>query len=141
MEPAGETSGLARLSTAIGESSRDVPLDRLDPIRGGELDHACLAKLVDALADQIVMDDRFNAIDLDLVRALLFLQSNDPRIKGRVLKYLRCEDLSAGDKAMLGGIIPREYDDAPQWLIQRLGELMAALESVPLIFAAAQPET
>src|SRR4051794_31762475 len=32
-EPAGETSGLLRLSTAVAESSRDVPFDRLDPIR------------------------------------------------------------------------------------------------------------
>ena len=59
------------------------------------------------------MDDRFNAIDLDLVRALLYLQSNDPRIKGRVLKYLRCEDLSAPDRALLGGIVPRTYDEPP----------------------------
>src|SRR4051812_26929879 len=139
-EPSGETTGLLRLSTAVAESSRDVAIDRLDPIRSGELDHPCLARLVDALADQVVMDDRFNAIDLDLVRALLFLQSHDPRIKGRVLKYLRCEDLSAQDRALLGGIVPRTYDDAPQWIIQRLGELTAALESAPLILAVDQLE-
>src|SRR5947208_2524312 len=91
--------------------------------------HEAARATFDALADQVVMDDRFNAIDLDLVRALLFLQSHDPRIKGRVLKYLRCEDLSAQDRALLGGIVPRTYDDAPQWIIQRLGELTAALES------------
>src|SRR3954453_65534 len=62
-EPSGETTGLLRLSTAVAESSRDVAIDRLDPIRSGELDHPCLARLVDALADQVVMDDRFNAID------------------------------------------------------------------------------
>ena len=139
-ETTGESSGLLRLSTALAESSKWVALDRLDQIRGGELDHACLAKLVDALADQIIMDDRFNAIDLDLVRGLLFLQSNDPRIKSRVLKYLRCEDLSDADRDLLGGIVPRTYDDAPQWLIQRLGELMAALESVPLILCVDQLE-
>jgi hypothetical protein len=139
-EPAGETTGLLRLSTAVAESSKGVPLERLDQIRSGELDHECLAKLVEALADQIVMDDRFNAIDLDLVRALLFLQSNDPRIKGRVLKYLRCEDLAAQDRELLGGLVPRTYDDAPQWLIQRLGELMAALESLPLILCVDQLE-
>ena len=139
-EPSGETSGLLRLSSAVAESSRDVPFDRLDPIRNGDLDDACMARLVDALADQIVMDDRFNAIDLDLIRALLFLQSRDPRIKGRVLKYLRCEDLSTQDRVLLGGIIPRTYDDAPQWLVQRLGELMSALESVPLILAVDQLE-
>ena len=139
-EPAGETTGLMRLSTALAESSKGVSLGRLDQIRSGELDHECLAKLVEALADQIVMDDRFNAIDLDLVRALLFLQSNDPRIKGRVLKYLRCEDLAPQDRDLLGGLVPRTYDDAPQWLIQRLGELMAALESVPLILCVDQLE-
>jgi hypothetical protein len=139
-EPASDTTGLLRLSTAIAESSRGVPLERLDQIRSGELDHDCLAKLVEALADQIVMDDRFNAIDLDLVRALLFLQSNDPRIKGRVLKYLRCEDLAPHDRDLLGSLVPRTYDDAPQWLIQRLGELMAALESVSLILCVDQLE-
>src|SRR3954447_20930943 len=139
-EPGGEATGLMRLSTAVAESSKSVPLDRLDQIRSGELDHRCLAKLVDALADQIVMDDRFNTIDLDLVRALIYLQSHDPRIKGRVLKYLRCEDLSIPDRVMLGGLVPRTYEDAPEWLVQRLGELMSALESVPLILAVDQLE-
>jgi hypothetical protein len=139
-EPMGETTGLLRLSTAVAESSTGVPLERLDQIRSGEIDHECLAKLVDALADQIVMDDRFNTIDLDLVRALIFLQSNDPRIKGWVLKYLRCEDLAAQDRDLLGGLVPRTYDDAPQWLIQRLGEPMAALESLPLVLCIDQLE-
>jgi hypothetical protein len=139
-EPAGETTGLLRLSNAVAESGSLVALDRLDPIRSGELDHECLARLVEALADQIVMDDRFNTIDLDLIRALLFLQSNDPRIKGRVLKFLRCEDLSASDRTLLGGLVPRTYDDAPQWLIQHLGKLMDALESLPLILCVDQLE-
>ncbi|HMB04219.1 MAG TPA: helicase HerA-like domain-containing protein [Isosphaeraceae bacterium] len=139
-ESAGETSGLMRLSTAMAEGAKGLSIDRLDPIRNDELDPACLAKLIDALADQIVMDDRFNNIDIDLIRALLFLQSDDPRIKGRVLKYLRCEGLSDHDRRLLGGIVPRSYDDAPQWLIQRLGELMAALEGVPLILCVDQLE-
>src|SRR5512135_2678757 len=139
-ESAGETSGLMRLSTAMAEGAKGLSIDRLDPIRNDELDPACLAKLIDALADQIVMDDRFNNIDIDLIRALLFLQSHDPRIKGRVLKYLRCEELSDRDRRLLGGIAPRSYGDAPHWLIQRLGELMAALEGVPLILCVDQLE-
>ncbi len=108
-EPEGETSALIRISTAIAESCHNIPFDRLEQIRGGELDHGCLSKLIDALADQIVMDDRFNNIDIDLIRALLYLQSNDPRIKSRVLKYLRCEDLSDHDRRLLGGTVPRNY--------------------------------
>src|SRR5690606_37019124 len=91
-------------------------------------------------ADQVVMDDRFNAIDFELVRALLYLQVDDPRIRSRVLKYLRCEDLSPRDRTLLGGIVPRTYDDAPERLVQRLGELMAALESVPLVLCVDQLE-
>lgn len=136
----GETSGLMRLSGLIAESTKGVSVDRLDQIRNDELDHGCLAKLIDALADQAVMDDRFNSLDIDLVRALLYLQANDPRIKSRVLKYLRCEQLSDHDRNLLGGMVARDYDDAPQWLIQRLGELMANVGSVPLILCVDQLE-
>lgn len=137
---AGETSGLMRLSTMIAESPKGVSIDRVDQIRNDELEPGCLAKLVDALADQVVMDDRFNSVDIDLVRALLFLQANDPRVKSRVLKYLRCEKLSDHDRSILGGMVARDYDDAPQWLIQRLGELMAHVGSVPLILCVDQLE-
>ncbi len=139
-EHAGETTGLMRLSTSIAESPKGVGWDRLEQIRSGELDSDCLAKMIDSLADQIVMDDRFNSIDIDLVRVLLYLQRGEPRIKSRVLKYLRCEDMSEADRNMLGGIVPRVYEDAPQWLIQRLAELMAALESAPLILCVDQLE-
>ena len=139
-EQAGEISSLMRLSTAIAESPKGVGWDRLEQIRNGELDPGCLAKMIDSLADQIVMDDRFNRIDLDLVRALLYLQRGDPRIKSRVLKYLRCEDLSEADRNLLGEIVPRTYDAAPEWLIQRLADLMAALESAPLILCVDQLE-
>ena len=140
-EQTGDTTGLMRLSTAIAESPKGVGWDQLEQIRSGELDSGCLAKLIDALADQIVMDDRFNSIDIDLVRVLIYLQRGDPRIKSRVLKYLRCEDLSEADRNLLGGIVPRGlYEDAPQWLIQRLGELMYSLESAPLILCVDQLE-
>ncbi len=139
-ESLGETSGLSRLSAALAESPRGVAIDRLDAIRNEGLDPGCLAKLIDALADQIVMDDRFHSIDFDLIRALLYLQCNDPRIKGRVLKYLRCEDLSDADRRLLGGIVPRSYDIAPTWLLQGLGKLMAALESAPLVLCVDQLE-
>lgn len=138
--PADETSGLMRLSTAIAESPRDLAMDRLDAIRNGELDPPCLAKVVDALADQVVLDDRFNRVDIDLVRALLYLQTDDPRIRSRVLKYLRCEDLTERDREMLGGLVPRSYDDAPQRLVRRLGELMASLDGVPLVLLVDQLE-
>ena len=138
--PFGETTGLMRLSTALAESSRGIPIERLAQLREDELDAKCLGRLVDALADQIVEDERFNDVDLDLVRALLYLQRDDPRLRGRVLKYLRCEDLSPSDRQALGGLTPRTYPEAPERVVALLGQLMGSVESVPLIVCLDQLE-
>ena len=58
-----------------------------------------------------MLDDRFREVDVFLIQALLYLQCDDPRIKARVLMYLRCEDLTTTDRRLLGGIIPRTYAD------------------------------
>ncbi len=137
-ESQSETTGLMRLSNALGESSREVPRDRLDQLRERGLNQGSIDQLVSDLADLIVRDERFSTIDVYLVQALLYLQCNDPPIKARVLKYLRCEDLTEHDRRLLGGIIPCTYSDAPQRLIQRLGELMWVIERVPLILCVDQ---
>ena len=139
-DPHGETTGLMRLSTALAESSRFVPDERLAQLREDDLEAACLGRLVDALADQIVEDQRFNDLDLDLVRALLYLQREDPSLRGRVLKYLRCEDLSPSDREALGGLTPRTYPGAAERVVTLLGQLMGALEAVPLILCLDQLE-
>ena len=112
----------------------------LDRLQEEELDQKTLDHIVGDLADRIILDDRFKTIDVYLTQALLYLQYDDPRIKARVLKYLRCEDLTPHDRQLLGGIVPCTYPDAPHWVIQRLGELMWALEGVPLILCVDQLE-
>ena len=92
------------------------------------------------MSDAVILDERFSAIDIYLVQTMLYLQCNDPRIKARVLKYLRCEDLTERDRRLLGGIIPCTYDDAPIWIIQRLGQLIWAVERTPLILCVDQLE-
>jgi hypothetical protein len=139
-DPYGETTGLMRLSTAPAESSRCIAAERLAQLREDDLEAVCLGKLVDALADQIVEDQRFNEFDLDLVRALLYLQREDPSLRGRVLKYLRCEDLSHSDREALGGLTPRSYPGAAERVVTLLGQLMGALEAVPLILCLDQLE-
>jgi hypothetical protein len=101
---------------------------------------AGLDELVRTLADRLALDPRFASIDYDLVQALLYLQAANPRVKACVLKYLRCEDLTPRDRQDLGGIVPRVYGSATQWMIQRLGELMWALEGAPLVLCVDQLE-
>lgn len=139
-ESRSEATGLLRLSNALAESLRDVPRDWLDRLREGGLDQPSLDQMVADMADRILLDDRFNAIDVYLVQVLLYLQCNDPRIKVRVLKYLRCEDLTDHDRRLLGGIVPCTYADAPNRIIERLGQLMWAVERVPLILCVDQLE-
>jgi hypothetical protein len=135
-----ETTGLLRLSSALAESCRDAPRDELDRLREGGLDQPSLDRAVAELADRIILDDRFSTIDVYMIQALLYLQCNDPRIKARVLKYLRCEDLNEHDRRLLGGIVPCTYPDAPHRVIERLGQSMWAVEHVPLILCIDQLE-
>jgi DNA helicase HerA-like ATPase len=138
-ESLGETSGLMRLSTALAETDGRARAS-LARLREDELSHDELAALVDELADGIVMDDRFDTVDYDIVRVMLYLQRDDPRVKSRVLKYLRCEYLAERDRRVLGGISPRFYADASQRVIALLGGLMWAVDSASLILCVDQLE-
>ena len=141
-EPESSCTGLMRLSMKLVESitDDDPGASLLRQLREEDLDQKTLDHLVSELADRIIVDDRFQTIDVFLGQALLYLQCDDPRIKARVLKYLRCEDLTHHDRQLLGGIIPCTYPDASHWVIQRLGELIWALERVPLILCVDQLE-
>jgi energy-coupling factor transporter ATP-binding protein EcfA2 len=133
-------TSLMRISNLLADSNPVTPQEELNWLREGSLNQEDLDRLVGNIADRIILDDRFNSIDVYLVQALLYLQSNDSTTKARVIKYLRCEDLTFRDRRLLGGIIPCIYADAPQRVIQRLGELIWAVEQVPLIICVDQLE-
>jgi energy-coupling factor transporter ATP-binding protein EcfA2 len=135
-----KTTGLMRLSNALAEWSPNFPREQLSQLREGGLDQQSIDNMIYELAGAIVVDERFSNINEDLVKALLYLQCNNPLIKGPVLKYLRCEDLTVHDRRLLGGLTPYTYPDAPQRLIQRLGELMWVVERVPMILCVDQLE-
>ncbi|WP_257457645.1 helicase HerA domain-containing protein [Archangium lipolyticum] len=122
-EPSEPRSGLQKLSDALLAHCGPVAALMADP----EADPEEIPKLVEFAADDLQKQPRFEKLDLDLLRALLFLQREDTRIRGRVLKYLRCEDLSDSDRKVLGGLVPRIYDNHPQEMVEHLGRLAAAL--------------
>jgi hypothetical protein len=134
-----ETTGLMRLSAALAQSCPDMS-DRRDQLRDRGLDQATIDNLIGDLADAIIRDNRFSGIDVYLIQALLYLQCDDPAITARVIKYLRCEDLTGHDRRLLGGIVPCTYSDAPHRLIERLGHLIWAVERAPLVLCVDQLE-
>lgn len=122
-EPAQSHSGLRRLSDLLLSCCGPVAALLADPDQDAEE----IVKLVEIAADDLQSHPRFKKLDLDLLRALLFLQRDDTRIRSRVLKYLRCEDLSERDRKVLGDLVPRVHDNHPQEMVEHLGQLAAAL--------------
>ncbi|SEU19229.1 helicase HerA domain-containing protein [Stigmatella erecta] len=116
-------SGLRKLSDLLLAQCGKVAALLADP----DQDADEIIHLVETAADDLQKQERFKKLDLDLLRALLFLQREDTRIRSRVLKYLRCEDLSGNDRKVLGDLVPRIHDNHPQEMVEHLGQLAAVL--------------
>src|SRR4029077_1582004 len=101
---------------------------------------AQLASLIDRVADFAVQDSRFHGVDLDLLRAILYLLSNDGRIRPRVLKWLRCEELSKYDRELLGDLVSRHQEEMPLRTIAGLAQLMAIVHQAALVLCVDQLE-
>jgi DNA helicase HerA-like ATPase len=138
--PFNETSGLLRLSSAVMDAVPDVSADARTALREGAVPDPHAA--VHEYADRLLLDRRIAAwgVDLDPLRALLHLQREDPRVKGKVLKWLRCEDLSAHDRQALGDLVPRTQEEHPIHMVSQLGRIMAALQEAPLVICVDQLE-
>jgi hypothetical protein len=134
---ASRSSGLMRLSHALAEAALDT--DTLKTLRSENLDRDALRALVEQGADGLLDQDRFASLDLDLARALLYLQRDSARTKSRVLKWLRCENLSSADRTELGDLVPRTSDDALP-MIQRLAHCMWVTQQSALVVALDQFE-
>ena len=139
-EADGDTSGLMRLANAVAETPHSILPTELTTLREGDFDDRRLASFIQELADLIVVEEKFAHIDLDLIRALLYLQRNEPRIKGRVLSYLRCEDLADHDRQVLGGLVPRKNEEDPQKVVELMGQLMWQIQGVSLVLCIDQLE-
>ncbi|NOJ77747.1 ATP-binding protein [Myxococcus xanthus] len=80
-----------------------------------------------AVADELLLDPRFREVEVDLLRALIYLHRRDPRLNRRIFHWLRCEELSEADQRVIGNLIPRTADDAPARMVEHLGRLMGGL--------------
>jgi hypothetical protein len=135
--PGTQTSALLRLAMGLLESL-DLTSEELEQFRDGFVPD--LPAAVEGYADRILVDNRFDCCDLDLIRALLYLQRNETRVRLRVLKWLRCEELAPSDRAVLGGIVPRTDEEGPLQMIVQLGRLMGAVHGMPLVLCVDQLE-
>ena len=136
--PGDQATGLQRLSTALLDAVPGLSANDRDALRTGDAADGPAA-VFDA-AERLLTGDRFAGRDEDLVRALLFLQRDDPRVRAKVLKWLRGEDLNAYDRSFLGDLQPRPQPEKAVAQIVELGRLMAAAQQAALVLCVDQLE-
>lgn len=96
-----------------------------------------VSDIANQLTDELV--DELDA-DPDVIRALLLLQVGRPSVTRRVVKFLRAEALSAHDRKVLGGVAPRDDEEAPAQMIEQLRELISRCMGRCLVVCADQLE-
>lgn len=130
--------GLIRLALGLLDAVPGLSADARQQFRDGHVPD--LVSRVFEFADWVVTDSRFDADALDLYRALLFMLRDDNRVKGRALKWLRCEELTPHDRELIGHLAPRTQAEDPLWMIRKLGRLMNAVQDAPLVICLDQLE-
>lgn len=139
--PNGE-SGLARLTRKIVTDCGAITSCEIETLREGELNEAELAKLVHSLADKVVASERFSGqeLDINIVRALLYLQRADPRIDQRVRNYLCGRPLTPLSQASVQALDPNTGEGRAFEIFEAVGRIMSSVEGAALVFCIDQVE-
>ncbi|HEU0061727.1 MAG TPA: ATP-binding protein, partial [Hyphomicrobiaceae bacterium] len=137
----GETA-LQRLTRRLTETAEALDTTALDKLRDAKLSDAQLAKLVLTLADQIVAAPKFagQPLDINIVRALLYLQRVDPRIDQRVRQYLYGRELTELSAEAVAVLDPNRGEGRAFEIIESLGRLMWIVDGAALVISIDQVE-
>ncbi len=138
----GGESALARLTTRLVNDSEVLAPDALTNLREAELDEADVTALVLQLADQIVSSPKLieQEVDINIVRALLYLQRGDPKIDQRIRQYLYGRPLTGLSHQAVSALDPNAGEGRAFEIIESLGKLMWTVDQAALVFAIDQVE-
>jgi len=138
----GGESGLQRLTDRLMARCRNVSEKDLESLREGALGNDDLARLVLRLADEIVAEPGFadTEPDVNIVRALLYLQRRDPRIDQRIRQYLYGRPLTALAHGAVAALDPNDGEGRAFEIIAALGQLMWVVDGAPMVFCIDQVE-
>ena len=138
----GGESGLARLTNHLVVDKDVLDPAALEKLREAKLNDAQLAKMVLALADEIVAAPKFagQSLDINIVRALLYLQRSDPRIDQRVRQYLYGRQLTDLAAEAVAALDPNIGEGRAFEIIESLGRLMWTVDRSALVFTIDQVE-
>src|SRR5499427_6681513 len=138
----GGESGLARLTNHLVGAKGMLDPAALEKLREAKLSEAQLGKMVLELADDIVAAPRLMGqnVDINIVRALLYLQRSDPRIDQRVRQYLYGRQLADLAGTAVAALDPNTGEGRAFEIIESLGRLMWTVDRAALVFCIDQVE-
>jgi DNA helicase HerA-like ATPase len=138
---AGE-SALSRLTRRLVADADVMPVAELDKLREADLTDDELARLIHELADDIVATPKFaeQELDINIVRALLYMQRADPRIDQRVRHYLQGRPLNELSQEAVAALDSNSSDGRAFEVIESLGQLMWSVDRAALVFCIDQVE-
>lgn len=138
----GAASGLHALAHGVMQLVPEPVHGRLQRLCRGEWEVSegadRFVDYVHRLADDVQANPLLARIDLDLLRAMLFVLFPTPGMIKRVERYLRCRELSAEDRQWLG-LVPRTAPGDETRMIRELARL-AALRDAPFVIMVDQAE-
>jgi DNA helicase HerA-like ATPase len=137
----GETS-LARLTRRMVDEAGVLSEKELAALREASLDDAKLATLILKLADRIVAAPKYagKELDINVVRAMLYLERHDPRVDQRVRQYLHGRHLTEMAHKAVAALDPNTGEDRSFEIIAALGGLMWTIDEAALVFCVDQVE-
>jgi len=139
--PDDERSGLLLLSNGLVDLLGSPMAEAVDRLRTGDWDDPrALGDFVNGLVDELFTVEDLAGFDPDFLRAVLCLQRRDPRTTSRVIKYLRCEDMNAYDRAYLGDVVPRTDPDDAMRVLDQIGRLAWVTQAGALVILVDQVE-
>jgi DNA helicase HerA-like ATPase len=135
-------SALARLTGRLVADADAISHKDLVALREASLDDAKLADIVLKVADAIVASPKYAAqeLDINVVRALLYLERHDPRIDQRIRHYLYGRPLTELAQQAVAALDPNEGEDRAFEIIAALGSLMWTVDRAALVFCVDQVE-
>ncbi len=135
-------SALSRLTNKMVVDSGVISAADIDQLRDAQLDDVQLARLILRLSDDIVASEPFQTreMDINIVRALLYMQRRDPRIDQRVRQYLHGRQLTPIAHEAVCALDPNGGEDRAFEIIAALGALVWTVERAALVFCIDQVE-
>ena len=139
-----DASGETALARLTGRLVADAAVDAKDlqNLREANLDEAKLAKLVLKIADDIVASPKYatQELDINVVRAMLYIERRDPRIDQRIRQYLHGRPLTELAHQAVAALDPNTGEDRAFEIIAALGTLMWTVDRAALVFCVDQVE-